>query len=290
MRLEDIHKTAFRTHDGLYEFLVMLFGLCNAPATFQALMNDVLWPFLRRFVLVFFDDILIDSKSWANHLRHLRTILHELRHHKLFVKRTKCNFSATSVIYLGHVISKAGVAMDPAKVWAVQDWPVPHSAWAIRGFLGLAGYYRKFIHNYGIIAASRHLLPHSSRKTGSPRQRQPPRPSPPSKPRSPLPWCSTCRTSPRYSSSNVTPHPTGLGQFWYRTATQSPSSADRSRQGTAPSPPMSGSSSASYTPFGTSGRTYGAGDSSSRPIITTSSTRWTRGSRQSHSTIGWGSS
>jgi hypothetical protein len=118
MRPEDVHKTAFRTHDGLYEFLVMAFGLCNAPATFQALMNDVLRPFLRRFVLVFFDDILIYSKTWADHLRHIRAVLDELRRHSLFVKHTKCAFVASSVAYLGHVISAAGVAMDPAKVQA----------------------------------------------------------------------------------------------------------------------------------------------------------------------------
>jgi hypothetical protein len=116
MRPEDVHKTAFRTHDGMYEFLVMAFGLCNASATFQALMNDVLRPFLRRFVLVFFDDILIYSKTWADHLRHLRTVLDELRRHQLFVKRTKCSFGASSVAYFGHVISAAGVAMDPTKV------------------------------------------------------------------------------------------------------------------------------------------------------------------------------
>jgi hypothetical protein len=153
MHPEDVHKTAFRTHNGLYEFLVMAFGLCNAPATFQALMNDMLRPFLRRFVLVFFDDILIYSRTWADHLRHLRAILDELRRHHLFVKRTKCSFGASSIAYLGHVISAAGVAMDPAKVQAIHDWPAPRSPWAVRGFLGLAGYYRKFVHNYGAIAA-----------------------------------------------------------------------------------------------------------------------------------------
>jgi hypothetical protein len=142
MSPEDVHKMAFRTHDDLYEFLVMAFGLCNAPTTFQALMNNVLHPFMCRFVLVFFDDILIYSKTWADHLRHLRTILDELCHHQLFVKRNKCSFGASSVAYLGHVISAVGVAMDPAKVQAIHDWPAPRSARAVRGFLGLAGYYR----------------------------------------------------------------------------------------------------------------------------------------------------
>ncbi|WVZ80867.1 hypothetical protein U9M48_028309 [Paspalum notatum var. saurae] len=119
----------------------------------QSLMNDALCPFLRRFVLVFFDDILIYSKSWADHLRHLRAVLTELRHHRLFVKRSKCAFSVTSVSYLGHIISEAGVDMDPAKMQAIHDWPVLRSARAVRGFLGLTGYYRKFVHNYGSIAA-----------------------------------------------------------------------------------------------------------------------------------------
>jgi hypothetical protein len=163
MRPKDVHKTAFRTHDGLYEFLVMAFGLCNAPATFQALMNDVLQPFLRRFVLVFFDDILIYSKTWADHLSHLRTVLDELRRHQLFVKRNKYSFATSSIAYLGHVISAAGVATDPAKVQAIHDWPAPHSARAMRGFLGLAGYYRKFVHNYRAIAAS---LPALLKKEG----------------------------------------------------------------------------------------------------------------------------
>jgi hypothetical protein len=105
MRPADIHKMVFHIHDDLYEFLVMPFGLCNAPATFQALMNDVPRPFLRRFILVFFDDILIYSKTWEDHLRHIRAVLDELRRHVHFIKRSKCSFGAPSVAYLGHVIS-----------------------------------------------------------------------------------------------------------------------------------------------------------------------------------------
>lgn len=135
----DIDKMAFRTHDGLCEFLVMPFGLCNAPATFQALMNDVLRPILCPFVLVFFDNILIFSSSWAEHLGHIRTILDVLHQHQLLVKRSKCAFGAESISYLGHVLSADGVAMDPAKVQAVADWPRLCSTWAVRGFLGLRG-------------------------------------------------------------------------------------------------------------------------------------------------------
>ena len=140
MHPDDISKTAFRTHQGHYEFLVMPFGLSNAPATFQALMNDVLQSFLRRFVLVFFDDILIYNSSWAEHLQHIGLVLTALRAHRLHLKRSKCSFGASSVAYLGHVISAAGVAMDADKIAAVVAWPAPRSARALRGFLGLAGY------------------------------------------------------------------------------------------------------------------------------------------------------
>jgi hypothetical protein len=180
MRPGDIHKTAFCTHDGLYEFLVMPFRLCNALATFQSLMNDVLRPFICLFVLVFFDDILIYSKTWADHLR---AVLSLLRQHQLFIKRTKCAFGVTSVSYLGHVISEAGVAMDPAKVRAIHDWPPPRSARAVRGFLGLAGYYRKFVHNFGSVAAP--PRPSSSRRKASPGPWKQQRPSMRSRRRSP---------------------------------------------------------------------------------------------------------
>jgi hypothetical protein len=146
-----MEKTAFRTHEGLFEFLVMPFGLTNAPATFQALMNDVLRPFLRRFVLVFFDDILVYSSSWAEHLRHLHLVFTKLQEQALFVKRSKCAFGERMVAYLDHVISEDGVAMDTAKVRAVLDWSRPQSVRTVRSFLGLAGYYRRFIKDYGAI-------------------------------------------------------------------------------------------------------------------------------------------
>jgi hypothetical protein len=150
---EDIVKTAFRTHHDHFEFLVMPFGLSNAPSTFQALMNSVLGPFLRKFVLVFFNDILIYSQTWTDHLKHIRAVLTVLRTNLLRVKRSKCMFASTSVSYLGHVISTARVSMDSAKVASVASWPQPRSARGLRGFLGLAGYYRKFINGFGAIVA-----------------------------------------------------------------------------------------------------------------------------------------
>ena len=153
MHPDDIANTAFRTHHGHYEFLVMPFGLSNAPATFQALINDVLRPYLRRFVLVFFDDILIYSSSWAEHLQHIAIVLNELRAHRLHLKRSKCSFGATFVAYLGHVISADDVTMDADKVVAITAWPPSRSARGLQGFLGLAGYYQKFIREFGLIAA-----------------------------------------------------------------------------------------------------------------------------------------
>jgi hypothetical protein len=153
MHPDDIEKMTFRSHHGHFKFLVMPFGLSNAPATFQALMNDLLSPYLRRFVLVFFDDILIYISSWAEHLQHVAIIFNELRAHRLHLKRSKCSFGTTSIAYLGHVISAEGVAMDADKVAAIAAWPTPQSPRALRGFLGLAGYYRKYIWDIGLIAA-----------------------------------------------------------------------------------------------------------------------------------------
>jgi hypothetical protein len=152
MATGDEHKTAFRTHQGLYEFMVMPFGLTNAPATFQSLMNDIFAALLRRGVLVFMDDILIYSATMEEHISLLRQVFDILQKHQFFIKRSKCSFAQSSIEYLGHVVSADGVATEPSKVEAVMHWCQPTNLKQLRGFLGLTGYYRKFIPYYGIVA------------------------------------------------------------------------------------------------------------------------------------------
>jgi hypothetical protein len=135
----DILKTAFSTCYGLYEFLVMSFGLTNAPAYFMYLMNSVFMTEVDKFVVVFIDDILIYSKNEKEHTKHLRIVLQRLRDHKLYAKFSKCEFWLNSVKFLGHTISKDGISVDPSKVQEVMDWKPPKSVHQIRSFLGLAG-------------------------------------------------------------------------------------------------------------------------------------------------------
>src|SRR5512138_3711058 len=152
IREEDIPKTAFTTRYGLYEFTVMSFGLTNAPAFFMNLMNKVFMEYLDKFVVVFIDDILIYSQSEEDHQHHLRRVLGKLREHQLYAKLSKCEFWLSEVKFLGHVISAKGVAVDPETVTAVTDWKQPKTVTQIRSFLGLAGYYRRFIENFSKIA------------------------------------------------------------------------------------------------------------------------------------------
>ena len=153
VRDTDIPKTAFRTRYGHYEFTVMPFGLTNAPTAFMDLMHRIFQPYLDQFVVVFVDDILIYSQSEWEHEYHLRIILHMLRNHQLYAKFSKCKFWLTEVRILGYVVSASGVSVDPEKVEAVMSWERPKSIFEIRSFLGLAGYYRRFIEDFSRIAA-----------------------------------------------------------------------------------------------------------------------------------------
>jgi hypothetical protein len=153
MRDGDEWKTAFKTRDGLYEWMVMPFGLSNAPSTFMRLMNHVFKPFMGKFVVVYFDDILVYSKSEEEHLEHLQHVFQTLQEQKLYVNLKKCRFFTNSLIFLGYVVSKEGIMMDPSKVEAIINWPIPKSIHDIRSFHGLASFYRRFIKGFSTIIA-----------------------------------------------------------------------------------------------------------------------------------------
>jgi hypothetical protein len=152
IRPSDIPKTTFSTRYGLYEFTVMSFGLTNAPAYFMNLMNKVFMEYLDRFIVVFIDEILIYSNNDSDHEEHLRMVLLKLRDNQLYAKFSKCEFWLDEVPFLGHIISKGGILVDPAKVTAIVGWKIPSSVMEVRSFLGLAGYYRRFIEGFSKIA------------------------------------------------------------------------------------------------------------------------------------------
>ncbi|GJV35871.1 putative reverse transcriptase domain-containing protein [Tanacetum coccineum] len=148
VREQDIPKTAFRTRYGHYEFQVMPFGLTNTPAAFMDLINRACKPYLDKFVIVFIDDILIYSKDEKEHKEHLKAILELLKKEQLYAKFSKCEFWIPKVQFLGHVIDSRGIHVDPAKIEFIKDWASPRSPTEIRQFLGLAGYYRRFIEGF----------------------------------------------------------------------------------------------------------------------------------------------
>ena len=149
----DVPKTAFGTRYGHYEFLVMPFGLNNALAAFMDLLNRVFQPYLDRFIIVFIDDILVYSGNSEEHSEHLRIVLQTLRERQLYAKLSKCQFWLDSVAFLGHVISAEGVSVEPQKIEAVVNWKPPKNVSEVISFLGLAGYYRKFVEGFSRIAA-----------------------------------------------------------------------------------------------------------------------------------------
>ncbi|GKF31202.1 putative reverse transcriptase domain-containing protein, partial [Tanacetum coccineum] len=152
VRDEDIPKTAFGTRYGHYKFQVMPFGLTNAPAVFMDLMNRVCKTYLVKFVIVFIDNILIYSRNKEENEYHLRIILELLKKEKLYAKFSKCDFWINIVQFLGHLIDSQGIHVDPAKIEAVKNWASPTTPTEIRQFLGLAGYYRRFIEGFSKIA------------------------------------------------------------------------------------------------------------------------------------------
>ena len=153
MKEGDEWKTTFKTKQGLYEWLVMPFGLTNAPSTFMRLMNEVLRPYIGKFVVVYFDDILIYSRSLTEHIGHLEQVLKALRQEGLYANLKKCVFCTDQLVFLGFVVSSQGLKVDEEKIKAIQDWPTPTTIGHVRSFHGLASFYRRFVKDFSTIAA-----------------------------------------------------------------------------------------------------------------------------------------
>jgi hypothetical protein len=154
----DSWKTVFKTKQGLFEWLVMLFGLCNSPTTFMRVMNDVFRPFLDDFVIVYLDDILVFSRTWDEIVRHVKQVLDTLQREKWYVKMSKCEFGKTALVYLGHIVGGGQLKIDPSKIEAIVKWPEPKSVTEVRRFLGAVQYWRRFIPNFSFIATPLHAL------------------------------------------------------------------------------------------------------------------------------------
>jgi hypothetical protein len=155
---EDTWNTAFKTRQGLYEWLVMLFGLCNAPTTFMRLMNDVLRPYLDSFVIVYLDDILVYSATWEENMSHLMQVLETLKNHQLLANLNKCKFAQQCFVYLGYVISGGELEIDLAKMEAIMKWLIPTNFTEVRSFVGATQYLQKFIASFLAIVAPLHAI------------------------------------------------------------------------------------------------------------------------------------
>ncbi|KAK3506450.1 hypothetical protein QTP70_000624 [Hemibagrus guttatus] len=153
IRQGDEWKTAFITPSGHYEYLVMPYGLSNAPSVFQSFMNEIFQDMLHRFVVVYIDDILIYSPNLSDHVDHIKQVLHRLRHYHLYLKLEKCEFHQSTTQFLGYVISSEGIQMDCAKVEAIKSWPQPGTVKDLQRFLGFANFYRRFISGYSDLTA-----------------------------------------------------------------------------------------------------------------------------------------